>query len=168
MCVGKGADVVREEDEKRAEVRQFLDELDAYIGPIEGTKTAGKGASEQPLPPAPFPPAERGSRPASASKERGSTPTSGSTQLRRRRVRRWGEAARKAAQDEIAEGEKAPLRSLRAIREAFPMSQAELAVRARLSRTTISAIETGRRRAHPKTCRVIARVLGVLPIDVLW
>jgi transcriptional regulator with XRE-family HTH domain len=44
----------------------------------------------------------------------------------------------------------------------------ELAVRTRLSRTTVSSIETGRRRAHPATRRVIARVLGVLPIDVLW
>ena len=86
----------------------------------------------------------------------------------RRRVHRWGEAARKAAQSEIADGDKAPLRSLRAVREAFPMSQEELAERARLSRSTIAGLEAGGRRALPKTRRVIARVLGELPGAIAW
>jgi DNA-binding XRE family transcriptional regulator len=94
--------------------------------------------------------------------------------VRTRRVRRWGEAARKAAQREIADGPfdklrgNQRLRSLRAVREAFPLSQEELAERTRLGRSTIAALEAGRRRAYPSTRRAIARVLGVEVGEIAW
>ena len=92
------------------------------------------------------------------------------------RRRRWGEAARKAAQSEIADGERwrresrvvTRARSLRAIREGFPLSQRELAERTGLSRSTIAALESGKRLPVPATMRVIARVLGVEPGEITW
>jgi DNA-binding XRE family transcriptional regulator len=148
------ADVLAEDDRKLAEVNQFLAELDAALGPVkDGKRPAGPKAGRKA--------AGRASRPAGRGGERG--PVAG-----RRRVRRFGDAARKAAQSEIADGRQARPRSLRATREAFPFSQAELADRTRLSRATIGALESGRRRAHPKTRRAIARVLGVLPPDIAW
>ena len=91
------------------------------------------------------------------------------------RRRKWGEAARKAARSEMADGERwrreAPStrpRSLRAVREGYPLSQRELAERTGLSRSTIAALEGGRRLPLPATMRVIARVLGVKPGEIAW
>jgi DNA-binding XRE family transcriptional regulator len=84
-----------------------------------------------------------------------------------RRVRRWGDAARKVWQREVADGQRG-LRSLRAVREAYPLSQQELAERARLARSTIAELEAGRRRAYPSTRRAIARVLGVEVGEIGW
>jgi DNA-binding XRE family transcriptional regulator len=86
----------------------------------------------------------------------------------RRRRRRWGQAARKAARNEAPEGERRPQRSLRAVREAFPLSQEELSDRTRISRSAIAAIEKGGRRPHPSTMRELARVLGVQAGEIRW
>jgi DNA-binding XRE family transcriptional regulator len=86
----------------------------------------------------------------------------------RRRARRWGEAARKAARNEVADGERRPRRSLKAVREGFPLSQRELSDRTNLSRSTIGALESRRRRPQPATMRVIARVLGVEAGEIAW
>ncbi len=83
-------------------------------------------------------------------------------------MRKWGEAARKAARSEIADGERRPPRSLRAVREGYPLSQREVAQRAGLARSTIAALEGGRRRAQPATMRAIASVLEVKPGEIAW
>ena len=57
---------------------------------------------------------------------------------------------------------------MRAVREAFPLSQEELAERARMSRTTISQLESGRRQAQPSTRRAIASVLRVDVGEIAW
>ncbi len=53
------------------------------------------------------------------------------------------------------------LRVLRAL------SQRELAVRAKLSVTTVNRIETGQRKPMPKTVRKLAEALGVTPEELL-
>jgi DNA-binding XRE family transcriptional regulator len=87
---------------------------------------------------------------------------------RGRRLRRWGDAARQARMERIASTGEAERRSLRAVREMVPMSQRELAYRTGLSRATISEIELGRRRPHPKTMRLLARSLGVDVGQIAW
>ena len=82
--------------------------------------------------------------------------------------RKWGQAARKAASDELSDGQRRPARSLRAIRESVPLSQAELAYRARLSRATIAALEGGKRSARPKTMRLLAEILMVKVGEIDW
>jgi DNA-binding XRE family transcriptional regulator len=94
--------------------------------------------------------------------------TGGSRRKGRRRSQRWGRAVRQAAMEEIASGGPLGRRSLRAIREAVPLSQRELAYQTRLSRSTISEIEQGRRRPHPRTMRMIAAVLRVKVWEIEW
>ena len=160
----KVADVAEAEDGKLSEARRFLDQLDALLGPVGGQKQVGKRVAA-------------GAESKDATAERGTQARGSPGQRRRpapagqrvaRRVRKWGEAARKAAQSEIADGPQGLPRSLRAVREAFPLSQQELADRTRLSRSTIAALEAGGRRAHPSTRRVIARVLKVEPGEIAW
>ena len=82
-------------------------------------------------------------------------------------MRRWGEAARRAKRQEISDGEHRRARSIRAVREAYPLSQRELGVRAGLARSTIAALEGGRR-AQPATMRAIALALGVKVGEIAW
>ncbi len=48
------------------------------------------------------------------------------------------------------------------------LSQRELAAQSGISRLTISLIEQGRTRPHPKTARELARALELDPNDVAW
>jgi transcriptional regulator with XRE-family HTH domain len=68
----------------------------------------------------------------------------------------------------MADGEQRSRRSLRELREAIPLSQDELADRARLSRSTIAALESGKRRPQPQTMRLLAETLKVKVWDIAW
>ena len=57
--------------------------------------------------------------------------------------------------------------NIRRLRELSALSQRELAVRARLSVTTINQIEAGKRKPMPKTIRKLAESLGVTPGELL-
>ncbi|MFC1991700.1 helix-turn-helix domain-containing protein [Chloroflexota bacterium] len=57
--------------------------------------------------------------------------------------------------------------NLRRMRELRALSQRELAVRAKLSVTTVNRIETGQRKAMPRTVRKLAEALGVTPEQLL-
>jgi DNA-binding XRE family transcriptional regulator len=159
-----------EQEETVADVERFLDKLDAILGPVGDPKQdrngagrgsvrrrarGGDGAGEEGRAGA-----VRASRPEGDAKPAG--------EGRRRRVRRWGDSARRAAQRERAGGDEKPARSLRALREGFPLSQSELAERAHLSRSTIAGLESGKRRAHPVTRRLIASVFKVGVGEILW
>jgi DNA-binding XRE family transcriptional regulator len=80
---------------------------------------------------------------------------------------RWGEAARRARRREAGQRDRPGRRSLRAIRESQMMTQAELADTCYLSRSTILALEKGRR-PQPSTARIIAEVLHVEVMDIAW
>lgn len=56
---------------------------------------------------------------------------------------------------------------LRRMRELRALSQRELAARAKLSVTTVNRIETGQRKAMPRTVRKLAQALGVTPEQLL-
>ncbi len=58
----------------------------------------------------------------------------------------------------------ANVRRLRVLRA---LSQRELAVRAKLSVTTVNRVETGQRRPMPRTVRKLAEALGVTPEKLL-
>ncbi len=58
----------------------------------------------------------------------------------------------------------ANVRRLRVLRA---LSQRELAVRAKLSVTTVNRIETGQRKPMPRTVRKLAEALGVTPEELL-
>ena len=55
------------------------------------------------------------------------------------------------------------LTRLRAVRERAPMTQAELAEKAGVSRQAIVALERGYSEPHPTTTRKLAKALGVEP-----
>ncbi len=57
--------------------------------------------------------------------------------------------------------------NLRRLRELRALSQRELAARAKLSVTTVNRIETGQRKAMPRTVRKLAEALGVTPEELL-
>lgn len=57
--------------------------------------------------------------------------------------------------------------NLRRMRELRALSQRELAARAKLSVTTVNRIETGQRKAMPRTVRKLAEALGVTPEELL-
>ncbi|MFC2020268.1 helix-turn-helix domain-containing protein [Chloroflexota bacterium] len=57
--------------------------------------------------------------------------------------------------------------NLRRLRELRALSQRELAARAKLSVTTVNRIETGQRKAMPRTVRKLAEALGVTPEEFL-
>ena len=57
--------------------------------------------------------------------------------------------------------------NVRRLRELSALSQRELAVRAKLSATTVNQIETGKRKPMPKTIRKLAESLGVTPEELL-
>jgi predicted transcriptional regulator len=59
------------------------------------------------------------------------------------------------------------LRGLFACRLAAGLSQAELAERARVARTTIRGLESGNRRAYVATLRRLSEALEVSPADLL-
>lgn len=59
------------------------------------------------------------------------------------------------------------LTELRRARERAALSQAELAERSGLSRTTIVSLESGRAGAQFATIRKLADVLGVKPADLM-
>jgi transcriptional regulator with XRE-family HTH domain len=59
------------------------------------------------------------------------------------------------------------LTELRRVRERLALSQAELAERSGLSRTTIVSLESGRGGAQYSTMRKLAEVLGVQPADLM-
>jgi DNA-binding XRE family transcriptional regulator len=65
-------------------------------------------------------------------------------------------------------GERRRPKKLRTIREAFPMTQGELARETGLSESTVAALEKGRRRPHPSTKRELAHALRVKVEDILW
>ena len=65
-------------------------------------------------------------------------------------------------------GERRRPKRLKTIREAFPMTQGELAEETGLSESTIAALEKGRRRPHPSTKRELANALRVKVEDILW
>ncbi len=161
----KRADAMTARDEELAEMERLLDAIESRL---KSQLSRGDGAIDEARAAQP----RRRARASSADEEVGARavrrgqvagPAGG-----RRRVRRWGEAARKAARREIADGEHRSPRSLKAVREAFPLSQRELAERTRLSRATIASLEAGKQRAHPATRRVIARVLGVEAGEIAW
>src|SRR4051794_2617758 len=112
---------------------RMLNQLDALLGPIAGPKRAVKrrrvedadGNASEMSRRGPLAPAAREIEPVGAAGPE-VVPVKGYT---RRRARRWGDAARRASQNEMADGALGVPRSLRAIREAFPLSQAELAQR---------------------------------------
>ncbi|MAE10968.1 MAG: transcriptional regulator [Dehalococcoidales bacterium] len=57
--------------------------------------------------------------------------------------------------------------NLRRLRESQALSQRDLAVRAKLSVTTVNQIETRRRKPMPRTVRKLANALGVTPPELL-
>jgi len=57
--------------------------------------------------------------------------------------------------------------NLRRMRELRALSQRELAAKAKLSVTTVNRIETGQRKAMPRTVRKLAEALGVTPEELL-
>jgi|TARA_B100002003_G_scaffold235641_1_gene250869 transcriptional regulator with XRE-family HTH domain len=57
--------------------------------------------------------------------------------------------------------------NLRRLRESQALSQRDLAVRAKLSVTTVNQIETRRRKPMPRTVRKLADALGVTPPELL-
>lgn len=54
------------------------------------------------------------------------------------------------------------------LREDGPWSQRELAEKSGVSRSTIAAIELGKRRPRPRTKRALAKALGVSPSEISW
>jgi transcriptional regulator with XRE-family HTH domain len=56
---------------------------------------------------------------------------------------------------------------LRALRDKASLSQEELAELSGVSRTTITDLERGKRRPHPKTRRKLAEALGVAPVELM-
>jgi transcriptional regulator with XRE-family HTH domain len=56
---------------------------------------------------------------------------------------------------------------LRALRVRASLSQEELAELSGVSRTTITDLELGKRRPHPKTRRKLAEALGVAPVELM-
>jgi len=57
--------------------------------------------------------------------------------------------------------------NLRRLRELRALSQRELAAMAKLSVTTVNRIETGQRKAMPRTVRKLAEALGTTPEELL-
>ncbi|MEE8414127.1 MAG: helix-turn-helix transcriptional regulator [Dehalococcoidales bacterium] len=57
--------------------------------------------------------------------------------------------------------------NLRRLRELRALSQRELAALANLSVTTVNRIETGQRKAMPRTVRKLAKALGITPEELL-
>ena len=57
--------------------------------------------------------------------------------------------------------------TLRELRVQAVLTQAELARKAKVSRTTVIAAEKGRR-PRPRTIRALAEALGVRPQDIAW
>jgi transcriptional regulator with XRE-family HTH domain len=55
---------------------------------------------------------------------------------------------------------------LRELRDHASLSQEDLALRARVSRTTIADLEAGKRPARPSTRRKLAEALGVEPHEL--
>ena len=142
-----------EDDLEAPELRPVLESLYDFLrDPLGEAATTGEARAER----------EVAAEPLRAPRVRRSGGPS------RRRLRRWGEAARRAAMEEIASGGVQGRRSLRAVREGFPMSQRELADRTRLSRATISEIEQGKRRPQPRTMRLLAEVLKVRVGEIEW
>ena len=84
-----------------------------------------------------------------------------------RKRRRWGEAARRAARRDAGSGGRTRRRSLKAVREARMLTQEELADYCNLSRSTISALEGGRRPLM-SSARVIAANLKVEVSEIAW
>ncbi|HEU0074357.1 MAG TPA: helix-turn-helix transcriptional regulator [Dehalococcoidia bacterium] len=84
--------------------------------------------------------------------------------MARRRVKRGEHLGRQGTTGE----EKGPPRSLREVREGFPLSQHELAAWTGLSESTIQALEKRKRRPRPHTMRELARVLKVEVEDIAW
>jgi DNA-binding XRE family transcriptional regulator len=84
-----------------------------------------------------------------------------------RKRRRWGEASRRAVRRTAGNGGRARRRSLKAIREAQMVTQEELADYCNLSRSTVSALERGRR-PQPSTARIIAEILKVGVSEIAW
>ena len=56
---------------------------------------------------------------------------------------------------------------LRELRDKASLSQEELAERSGVSRTTITDLELGKRKPHPKTRRKLAEALGVEPAELM-
>jgi DNA-binding XRE family transcriptional regulator len=81
-----------------------------------------------------------------------------------RRVKRGEHLGRQRT----AEEEKGPPRGLREVRQAFPLSQHELAAWTGLSESTIQALEKRKRRPRPMTMREVARALKVEVEDIAW
>ena len=113
----KRADAMTARDEELAEMERLLDAIESRL---KSQLSRGDGAIDEARAAQP----RRRARASSADEEVGARavrrgqvagPAGG-----RRRVRRWGEAARKAARREIADGEHRSPRSLKAVREAFP------------------------------------------------
>jgi transcriptional regulator with XRE-family HTH domain len=61
-----------------------------------------------------------------------------------------------------------PRRSLRAVREAFPLSLYELALESGLAESTIQAVEKRKRRPRARTMRELASALKVEVGDIAW
>lgn len=59
------------------------------------------------------------------------------------------------------------LPNLRRVRERFPLTQAELAERAGISRVALIAIEHGESEPYPRTIRRLARALKVKPAELM-
>lgn len=66
------------------------------------------------------------------------------------------------------EEERGPPRSLKDVREGFPLSQYELARWTGLSESTIQALEKRKRRPRAVTMREIAEALKVEVEDIAW
>lgn len=56
---------------------------------------------------------------------------------------------------------------LRAVRERVALTQAELAEKSGVSRTTIATAEEGKNEPYPRTVRKLAAALGVKPADLM-
>ncbi len=81
--------------------------------------------------------------------------------------RTWGSAAKRAARRSAANGGRTRRRSLKAVRESQMVTQEELADYCSLSRSTIAALEKGRR-PQPTTARIIAQMLNVEVTAIAW
>jgi DNA-binding XRE family transcriptional regulator len=82
-------------------------------------------------------------------------------------VRRRGKGVQRFVRLPVDE-ERGPPRSLREVREAYPLSQYELARWSGFSESTIQALEKRKRRPRPNTMRELAMVLKVDVEDIAW
>jgi len=58
--------------------------------------------------------------------------------------------------------------TLREARQAYFLSQQDLANAANVAKSTVVAIERGRHRPQPRTARALARALGITPAAIEW